>query len=475
MKAISRFLCLTVLGLLAGNGGYALTKQLHVQTAGTLPQLIQETEQYEITELTLTGTLNGTDLHYLRQMAGGDDKGGYTPGKLTVADLGGTRIVAGGEAVYDGWRAKTDTLPGFLFYGTKVERVVLPAGVRMIERGAFCACSKLAGVTLPPVLKTIARDAFAYCTALTAVQFPESLETIGQGAFQNCIQLRDVRCAEGLHTIAYQAFSFCISLESMALPTTLTRLEMYAFYECTALKKITIAGPVTKLDRGTFEHCAALTDISLPATLDTVGVFCFAKCFSLETIRLPEQMSTLEKGAFSSCSSLLSVTLPNRLDTIPAAAFIGCGQLRTVIMPSELKAIEWEAFNSCGQLDRICLKSKTPPALDSTAFDYISYNFCTLEVPYNCTGTYRNHPMWGKFGKVTESIPTHVESPVADQPEVTLNDNNLTVQTAPGQTICVYTPEGRLLRRATGILQATLRTGLYVVRAGTWGHTVSVL
>lgn len=474
MKAISRFLCLTVLGLLAGNGGYALTKQLHVQTAGTLPLLIQEAEQYEITALTLTGTLNGTDLRYLRHLAGGDDKGGYTPGKLTVADLGGTRIVAGGEAVYDGWRAKTDTLPGFLFYGTKVERIVLPAGVWMIERGAFCACHQLTSVTLPQTLQTIGRDAFASCSSLTTIQLPENLKTIEQGAFGGCEQLNNLWFPEGLRTIGYQAFHSCLALTSATLPSTLTQLGIYAFNGCTALKSVVIPAGITKLDRATFQSCTALTNVSLPATLDTLGVYCFAGCTALASIQLPAQLTTMEWGAFASCIGLLSITLPEKLDTIPYKAFAACIRLQTVTLPDGLKAVKSYAFDGCGNIERINLKGCTPPDLEMTAFDNNIHSYSILEVPYGCAETYRNHPVWGKFTKLSENIPTHVTTPVTDQPEVTLNENNLTVQTAPGQAIRVYTTDGRLLHHTTGTLQATLQAGIYVIRTGQWTRRVAV-
>ena len=49
---------------------YEKRKTIHVATAGTLPDLILNYEKNLIEELTLTGELNGTDLAFLRQMAG---------------------------------------------------------------------------------------------------------------------------------------------------------------------------------------------------------------------------------------------------------------------------------------------------------------------------------------------------------------------------------------------------------------------
>jgi len=51
---------------------------LHVATAGTLSSLIASNVKYEITDLTLTGNLNGTDIRFIREMAGMDVNGNTT-------------------------------------------------------------------------------------------------------------------------------------------------------------------------------------------------------------------------------------------------------------------------------------------------------------------------------------------------------------------------------------------------------------
>ena len=43
--------------------------ELHVETAGTLNKLIAPSKKYQITNLILTGNLNGTDIQYLIVLA----------------------------------------------------------------------------------------------------------------------------------------------------------------------------------------------------------------------------------------------------------------------------------------------------------------------------------------------------------------------------------------------------------------------
>ncbi len=80
-----------------GGSVSSTTHTIHVYPAGSLPNLISESEKYNIEELTLTGELNGTDFRLIRDMAGCNYLGEETSGKLRVLDFSGAKIIAGGE------------------------------------------------------------------------------------------------------------------------------------------------------------------------------------------------------------------------------------------------------------------------------------------------------------------------------------------------------------------------------------------
>ncbi|GHV10603.1 hypothetical protein FACS1894162_5150 [Bacteroidia bacterium] len=85
------------MGLLLTFNLQAQTVTIHVETAGTLPTLIAEGTKYQITDLTLTGDLNGTDIRYINEMTGhAANEGAATNGKLAILDLSGANIVSGG-------------------------------------------------------------------------------------------------------------------------------------------------------------------------------------------------------------------------------------------------------------------------------------------------------------------------------------------------------------------------------------------
>ena len=77
-----------------------ITKQITIKLdkAGTLPNMISESKKYLITNLKIVGEMNGTDLKFIREMAGCDYNKNKTDGKLSILDLYDAKIVEGGAA-----------------------------------------------------------------------------------------------------------------------------------------------------------------------------------------------------------------------------------------------------------------------------------------------------------------------------------------------------------------------------------------
>ena len=89
------FMLLGSTAILAADDGLITTQ---VDEAGTLPSKISENQKYLITNLKIVGKINGTDLKFIRQMAGRDFNRKKTDGKLSILDLSEAKIVAGGDA-----------------------------------------------------------------------------------------------------------------------------------------------------------------------------------------------------------------------------------------------------------------------------------------------------------------------------------------------------------------------------------------
>ena len=77
-------------------------KSYQVDVPGSLPELIGEADKNNIASLKLSGSLNGTDIRFIREMAGLTfDTEDTTDGKLKILDMQEARIVAGGERYAD--------------------------------------------------------------------------------------------------------------------------------------------------------------------------------------------------------------------------------------------------------------------------------------------------------------------------------------------------------------------------------------
>ena len=95
------FMLLGCLSIQAANDDL-ITKQITIklEKAGTLPDRIESSKKYKITNLKIIGEINGTDWEMIREMAGRNYGGNTTEGKLSVLDLSEAKIVEGGDYYY---------------------------------------------------------------------------------------------------------------------------------------------------------------------------------------------------------------------------------------------------------------------------------------------------------------------------------------------------------------------------------------
>jgi cell surface protein len=199
-------LFLTVLFMLLGNlaihaaDGELITKQitLTLDKAGTLPDKISANEKNLITNLKIVGKINGTDLKFIREMAGCDFNGKETDGKLSILDLSDAKIVEGGSAYYsdrdDGFiYTSNDKLGDYVFndcYG--LTSLTLPSSVTEIGEGAFLNCRGLTNFTIPSGVTKIGGAAFFCCYGLISLTLPSSVTAIGSEAFKHCSGLTSI-------------------------------------------------------------------------------------------------------------------------------------------------------------------------------------------------------------------------------------------------------------------------------------------
>jgi len=214
------FMLLGSTAILAADDGL-ITRQIKLDEAGTLPDRIGENQKYLITNLKIVGKINGTDLKFIREMAGCDVNGKETDGKLSILDLSDAKIVEGGSAYYsdrdDGFiNTSNDKLGDYVFNG----------------------CSGLTSLTLPSSVTKIGCYALFNCIGLTSLTLPSSVTEIGEAAFLNCRGLTNFTIPSGVTSIGTSAFFCCYGLISLTIPSSVTAIGSQAFKHCSGLTSI---------------------------------------------------------------------------------------------------------------------------------------------------------------------------------------------------------------------------------------------
>ena len=280
-----------VLGCLAIHAadGDLITKQITIklEEAGTLPSKIGDTKKYKITNLKIMGEINGTDLRFIREMAGCDYKGKGTEGKLATLDLSEAKIVKGGDYYYN-------------YYGCYTLDDV-------IGNQAFDGCSSLTSLTLPSSVTSIGSSAFSGCSGLTSLTLPSSVTSIEWSAFSGCSGLTSLTLPSSVTSIGGSAFSGCSGLTSLTLPSSVTEIGWYAFSGCSGLTSLTLPSSVSSIGSFAFSGCSGLTSLTLPSCVTSIGESAFRGCSSLASLTLPSSVTSIGKSAFEGCSGLTSI------------------------------------------------------------------------------------------------------------------------------------------------------------------------
>ena len=261
-----------------------ITKQITIKLdkAGTLADKIGKNKKYKITNLKIVGEINGSDLKYVRDMAGGSFRDEGIVGKLSVLDLSEAKIIKGGSFYYSPNGSYNE------YYTTD----------DAIGSYAFYECSKLKSLSLPSGVTEIGSSAFRDCIGLTSLTLPSGVTEIGSSAFEGCRGLSSLTLPPGVTKIGSSAFEGCSRLTSLTIHSDVTEIGPSAFWGCTGLKDVSF------YVNGDFE--AYLTK-GHPYIGCDCGIKYYLNDEEITSIVVPSSITTLGKYAFQRCSNLLSV------------------------------------------------------------------------------------------------------------------------------------------------------------------------
>ena len=304
------FMLLGCLSIQAADDGL-ITKQMTIELnkAGTLPNKIAVSRKNLITNLKIVGKINGTDLKFIREMAGCDFNWKKTDGKLSILDLSEAKIVEGGDAyaLYyaNGIYTSNDKLGMYVFKGCSgLTSLTLPSCVTSIGTAAFEGCSGLKSLTIPSSVTSISDYAFEGCSGLKSLTIPSSVTSIGWAAFRGCSGLRSLTIPSSVILIGDHAFEGCNGLISLTLPSSVISIGESAFRGCSGLTSLTLPSGVTSIGNDAFHGCRGLTSMTIPSGVTVIGEGAFRGCSGLTSIYVyPENLPELESGIFSGCNA----------------------------------------------------------------------------------------------------------------------------------------------------------------------------
>ena len=383
---------------------------------GQLATLLGEKAK-TITELTIEGALNATDVKALRLMAGAneydisvntkwenipqllkDDKkweeADFTKmqsqfGKLQTVDLSKATFVASANDEDN------------IFLTTCWNDQMNNINTKEVENEAKVK------VTLPDygLSKNVATDTknlpqyiFSNCDNLVKVTLGENTDIISNGAFRNCDNLKECTNLNGNNTtikeIGYSAFTYCQNFDikseanpTGSLPSNLEKLEANAFSYCAELvdgtekgiSAVIIPKSVTIIGGYAFENCRALKsvkfeDIEATEPELTIGYKAFCDTHSMvlqDNGQLPNRIINIDDLAFANTASTRIVVPKNDKLTgekhtikfngvetaesggLKTSAFGWSTNLEEVIIPSNITYISDGVFNDCKKLKTI--------------------------------------------------------------------------------------------------------------------------
>ena len=316
---------------------------------GELPTHISESNRMNITSLTVTGELNGTDIQLIRQM--------LKNGKLAYLDIENTTICSGGEP-YDKdsgseilWKYTEDDIIGssMFSWSKTLVSIKLPSSAKVVGMSALSNNPALKDITIPKNCLEIKYNAITNCDKLETVHIPAQVNTIDGSNFSDCDRLVSITVdSDNNYYESVEGVLFDKKRETLIkYPIGLTSDTYTVPSGVRALGDYSFAG-------------SCLSSVILPEGLEEIGISAFNRCINIERVVLPNSVSTMGIWAFDNCTSLSSVTLSDKLSELKTHVFGNCKNLREIHIGKELNTIDGEAFYDCSSIMSFSVDEQSP-------------------------------------------------------------------------------------------------------------------
>lgn len=379
--------------------------RMHVADAGTLIEVLTQKLRNKVTNLTLSGKLNGTDIIQLRRLMGVGTDGyaidGLTP-ILDTLDISLCDIVEGGDAYFvtstGSYYTANDEVGSNMFAGCpSLVAIYLPKYATRIQSNAFSGTTALRHVGFSDLTEFIGETAF-YESSIDSLELPDNISSLGDMVFYNCQNLKYIKLPAKLRSIPFATFYFCTGLQDVVLPENLTTISSLAFFNCNTLPKISIPASVSTIDNSAFNRCKGMQEFIVDPSNGSYA--------SVDGVLLNKNKDILLH--YSTGNPRTEYELPASVETIASDAFWEAEILQEVTLGENVKTINGGAFSDCTGLKKVIVKAVTPPACydgeDGTSFSGIDVSNVALEVPEASYDAYKAAPVWKDFGIINNVV-----------------------------------------------------------------------
>lgn len=222
---------------------------------------------------------------------------------------------------------------------------VIPAdgSVTIIGEEAFYDCEGLTSIVIPEGVRRIEKNAFLICADLESVSIPASVTEIIDNPFMNCMSLKSITLDS--NNLVYHMANDC-------LIETATKILKAGL----STGVIPLDGSVTVIGNGAFSAQTELENVVLPDCITKIGDYAFCYCFGLSSINIPEGVEYIGNAAFYGCEGITEFKLPASLRTIGDSAF-GTTGIKSITIPAGVTLIMGNPFEESLGLESITVEA----------------------------------------------------------------------------------------------------------------------
>ena len=226
-----------------------------------------------------------------------------------------------------------------------LERIELPAGLKIIDSAAFEGCCSLQSITIPDGVEYIRGGAFTNCVSIKSVIIPASVQRMGGGLSSNCFggctslvsivveegnKIYDSRnnCSAIIETATNKLIDGCTAT---IIPESVVEIGESAFAYNSSLESLpSIPASVKKIAEGAFKGCTSLKEAYIPDSVQEIANFVFHGCRKLESVHLSQGIERLGHNLFTNCKNLAELFIPASVRWIFFPFTEGCRKLTSI-------------------------------------------------------------------------------------------------------------------------------------------------